>query len=70
MFIDIVVSRDRNVITKEAVKIFKITYNRDVAYAEYTNETPIPVIKRALGPISILFRKYPDHILVMHDTRN
>ena len=50
MLIDIVVSRDRNVITKEAVKIFKMTYNRDVAYVEYKNETPIPVIKRALDP--------------------
>jgi hypothetical protein len=39
MLIDTVVPRDNNVITGEAGKIFKITYNRDVAYAEYTNET-------------------------------
>jgi len=58
MLIDIVVSRDRNVITKEAVKIFKMTYNRDVAYAEYTNETPIPVIKRTLDP----FQYYSENI--------
>jgi hypothetical protein len=49
--------------------VFKLTYNRNVANAGYTNETPIQVIKRALGPISILFRKYPDHIPVMHDSK-
>jgi len=31
--------RDRDVIKTEAGKIFKMSYNRDVAYAEYTNET-------------------------------
>jgi hypothetical protein len=43
-------------------------YNGDVAYAEYTNETPIPVITGAPGTISSLIRKYPDHIPVKHDT--
>jgi hypothetical protein len=38
MLIDIVVSRDIDVIGVDGM-IFKITYNRDVAYAEYTNET-------------------------------
>jgi hypothetical protein len=39
MLIDIVVSQDINVIKREDGKIFKMNYNRDVAYAEYTNET-------------------------------
>jgi hypothetical protein len=39
MLIDIVVSRDRNVIKREDGKIFKMNYNIDAANAEYTNET-------------------------------
>ena len=56
-------------IKREAGKIFKMTYNRVVAYAEYTNETPILVITRTPGTISTLIRKYPDHIPVKHDTK-
>jgi hypothetical protein len=39
MLIDVVVSGDRHVIKREAGKIFKMIYNRDAAYVEYTNET-------------------------------
>jgi hypothetical protein len=60
MLIDIVVSSERNVIKRVNGKIFRKTYNRDAAYAEYKNETPIPV--RAPGTIPTLLRKYLDHI--------
>jgi hypothetical protein len=39
MLIDIVVSRDRIVINREAGKIYKTIYNRYAAYEEYKNET-------------------------------
>jgi hypothetical protein len=57
------------VIKREAGKFFKMTYNSDAAYAEYTNETPIPVITGVPGTISALIRKYSDHIPVKHDTK-
>jgi len=56
-------------IKREDGKIFKMNYNRDAAYVEFTNETPIPVITGAPGTISSLIRKYPDHIPVKHDTK-
>jgi hypothetical protein len=68
MLIDIVVSRYRNVIKREAGEIFKIIYNRDAAYAEYKITKPIPVITRVPGTISTLIIKYSDHIPVEHDT--
>jgi hypothetical protein len=69
MLIDIVGSRDRNVIKREAGKIFKMPYNIDAPYVEHTKGTPIPVIIGAPGTISIFFRIYPDHIPVNHDTK-
>jgi len=68
MLIDIIVSRDRDVIKRKGGKFFKMIYNRNAAYAEYTKETPIPVITGAPETISILFRKYPDHMHVKQDT--
>ena len=50
MLIGIVFFGDRDVIKREGGKFFKMTYNRDAAYAEYTNETPIPVILGHLEP--------------------
>jgi hypothetical protein len=40
MLKDTDVSRDRNVIKREAGKIFKMTYIRDGAYAEYKKRNP------------------------------
>jgi len=40
MLIDIVVSRYRKVIKREAGKIFKMTYNRDAANAKYKKRNP------------------------------
>ena len=56
-------------IKREGGKIFKMTDNRDIAYAEYTKETPISLVTGAPGTISTLIGKYPYNIPVNHDTK-
>ena len=63
MLIDVAISRDRNVIKKEAKKILK-TKNLTIEIQRIWNVKPkmIPVIIGATGTISKSFRKYVSYI--------
>jgi hypothetical protein len=70
MLIDVAISGDRNVIKKEAEKILK---HKDLTIEIQrmcnVNTRVIPVIIRATGTISKLFRKYVSSIPGSHEVR-
>jgi hypothetical protein len=67
MLIDVTISEDRNVIKKEAEKIFKIqrTYNRNTAHVECKDKGDTS--NRATGTTSKSFRKYVSNIPGNHE---
>jgi hypothetical protein len=70
MIIDVVVSRDRNVIKKEAEKILKykdLTIDTQRMWNVKTNV--IPVSTGTTGTISKSLRKYLSYILVKHEIK-
>ena len=70
MFIDVAISRDRNVIKKEAEKILKYKdLTIEIQRVWNVKTKLIPVIIGATGTISKSFRKYVSNIPGKHEVK-
>ena len=70
MLIDVAISRDRNVIKKEAEKILKYKYlTTDIQRMWNVKTKVIPVIIGATGTVSKSFRKYASNIRGKHEVK-
>jgi len=70
MLIDVAISRDRNVIKKEAVKILKYKdLTIEIQRTWHVKMKVMPVIIGAIGTISKSFRKYTINISGKHEVK-
>jgi len=70
MLIDVAISRDRNVIKKEAEKILKHKdLTIEIQHMWNVKTTVIPVITGVTGTISKSFRKYMSNIPGKHEVK-